>query len=154
MSKKFRVSAVMMLIVVALSLSLGGSAAPATYVHGIFSERALYVVDGLTGDQYPVRGNAIASWTEHPLQSGNQAFFNAIVHNAAGDRYEFRLVSLGNTTNDSIYGKFDIYKNYNLVAQVTGTAYGLSLPVGNYYKFYDSQQNWHVSGYITDRLDY
>ncbi len=154
MKRKFYVSAVMVLVVFAMALSLGGSAAPAPYVHGVFSERALYVVDGINGHQYQVRGNAIASWTEHPLQSGNQGFFNAIVQNSAGDRYEFRLVSLGSTTHDTIYGKFDIYKNFNLVAQVTGTVAGLSQPVGGVYKFYDSQYNWHVSGYITDRLDY
>ena len=40
-----------------------------------------------------------------------------------------------------------------------GKAYGLDLPVGQYFKLYvgDSQcQNWewHVSAYITNRLDY
>lgn len=154
MFRKLNASVIILTIVFAMALSLGGSAAPVGYVHGIFSERALQVVDGTTGVSHQVRGNAIASWTEHPLNSGNQAFFNAIVTNSAGDRYEFRLVSLGSTTNDTIFGKFDIYKNYTLVAQVAGTVAGLSQPVGNPYKFYDTSFTWHVSGYITDRLDY
>ncbi|MNG03035.1 hypothetical protein D3C84_860960 [compost metagenome] len=110
--------------------------------------------DGTTGSWLTATsGNAIASWTDNPLSSGNQGFFNAIVY-VGTTKYEFRLVSLASTTVDQIDGKFHIYKNNVLVAAVAGSVYGLSQPVGNYFKFYDSAFNWHVSGYITDRLDY
>jgi len=147
----------LMLLITALILgsSLSSSAAPTAYVHGIFSQQPLYVLDGTTGNWLTsTSGNAIASWTEDPLSSGNQAFFNAISE-VGSDRYEFRLVNLTTTNIDEIKGTFDIYKNYTLVASgIPGTVYGLSQPVGNYFKFYDDTFHWHVSGYITDRLDY
>jgi len=147
----------LMLLITAfiLGTSLSSSAAPTAYVHGIFSQQPLYVLDGTTGNWLTsTSGNAIASWTEDPLSSGNQAFFNAISE-VGSDRYEFRLVNLTTTNIDEIKGTFDIYKNYSLVASgIPGTVYGLSQPVGNYFKFYDDTFHWHVSGYITDRLDY
>jgi len=148
-------SLILVISVFFFGASFSGSAAPSTYVHGIFSEKPLYVLDGTTGNWLTATsGNAIASWTEHPLSSGNQAFFNAISE-VGSDRFEFRLVSLASTDVDEIKGKFDIYKNYTLVASgIPGTVYGLSQPVGNYYKFYDDTFSWHVSGYITSRLDY
>jgi hypothetical protein len=155
MKKRISMYTLLIGILLLLSLGLSASAAPSAYVHGIFSEKPLYVQDGITGKWLnATAGNAIASWTEQPLKSGNQAFYNAIVE-VGSDRYEFRLVSLGGTTNDEIKGKFDIYKNFTKVASgIPGTVYGLSQPVGSYYKFYDDTFKWHVSGYITDRLDY
>ena len=143
------------MVVFARGAALSSSAAPSAYVHGVFSEKPLYVLDGTTGSWLTsTSGNAIASWTEAPLSSGNQAFFNAVAE-VGSNRYEFRLVSLGSTNADEIYGKFDIYKNWTLVASgIPGTVYGLSQPVGSYFKFYDASSQWHVSGYITDRLDY
>jgi len=137
--------------------AFGSSAAPSTYVHGVFSEKPLLVLDGSNGQWLtPNSGNAIASWTENPLNSGNQAFFNAISV-VGSDRYEFRLVHMTSTTADEIQGTFDIYKNYALVVQgIAGHVYGLSQPAtgNNYYKFYDNAEKWGVSGYITSRLDY
>jgi len=144
-----------MFALLVMGISFSSSAAPSTYVHGIFSQTPLQVLDGTTGTWLTsTSGNAIASWTEAPLASGNQAFFNAISL-VGNNRYEFRLISLGSTTADQINGKFDIYKNYVKVASaIPGTVYGLSQPVGNIFKFYNSTNTWHVSGYITDRLDY
>lgn len=155
MKKRLVYSLVLVMAVFFFGISLSSSAAPSSYVHGIFSQKPLYVLDGTTGTWLTATsGNAIASWTEAPLSSGNQAFYNAIVE-AGSDRFEFRLVSLASTNVDEIKGKFDIYKNYALVASgIPGTVYGLSQPVGNYYKFYDDTSHWHVSGYITSRLDY
>ncbi|MGX4583194.1 hypothetical protein [Paenibacillus chitinolyticus] len=139
-----------------LSLTLlisGAAAAPVTSVHSIWSTKPIQVIDN--GTAYKAKaGNVIISWTNEPLSSGDSGFFNAIVQ-ANGSQYEFRLVSFGSSTNDEIVGKFDIYKNSTLVASsVAGTAYGLSQPVGNYFKFYDTTQQWHVSAYITSRFDY
>lgn len=155
MKKRLVSSLVLLVVVFVMGFSLSSSAAPSTYVHGVFSQKPLYVLDGTSGNWLTsTSGNAIASWTEAPLASGNQAFFNAISE-VGSDRYEFRLVSLGSTTTDQITGKFDIYKNnVKVVSATLGTVYGLSQPVGNYFKFYNSANTWHVSGYITDRLDY
>ncbi|MBP1999459.1 hypothetical protein J2Z69_000478 [Paenibacillus shirakamiensis] len=155
MKKRLAASLVLLFAIFLLGGNLSSSAAPTTYVHGIFSQKPLYVLDGTTGNWLTsTSGNAIASWTEVPLASGNQAFFNAIAE-VGSDRFEFRLVSLGSTTVDQIYGKYDIYKNNVKVASaIPGTVYGLNQPVGNYFKFYNSTNTWHVSGYITSRLDY
>ncbi|QJC54392.1 hypothetical protein HGI30_14630 [Paenibacillus albicereus] len=155
MKKRMVYSMVLLFSIFLMGITISSSAAPSTYVHGIFSQKPLYVLDGTTGNMLTATsGNAIASWTENPLASGNQAFFNAISE-VGPDRFEFRLVSLGSTTADQIFGKFDIYKNNVKVASaIPGTVYGLSQPVGSYFKFYSSTNTWHVSGYITDRLDY
>ncbi|GMK37885.1 hypothetical protein PCCS19_09390 [Paenibacillus sp. CCS19] len=154
MKKKLLAAFAILLLAVLMSFTVSGSAAPSPYVHGVFSTNPLYVKDGVTGSWLTATsGNAIASWTDDPLSSGNQGFFNAIVY-VGSVKYEFRLVSLTSTTTDTIDGTFDIYVNNSLTATVNGTVYGLSQPVGNYFKFYDSVYNWHVSAYITDRLDY
>lgn len=138
-----------------LSLTLmisGAAAAPVTSVHSVWSTKPIQVIDN--GTVYKAKaGNVIVSWTNQPLSSGDSGFFNAIVQ-ANGSQYEFRLVSFSSSTNDEITGKFDIYKNNILVTTVAGTAYGLSQPVGSYFKFYDTSQQWHVSAYITSRFDY
>jgi len=154
MRRKWLALIAVLMLVVTMSVAASSSAAPSTYVHGVFSTAPLYVQDGTTGSFLTASsGNAIASWTDNPLSSGNQGFFNAIVY-VGPTKYEFRLVSLGGTTPDQIDGKFHIYKNNVLVASVAGSVYGLSQPIGNVFKFYDSAYNWHVSGYITNRLDY
>ncbi|MFS0836533.1 hypothetical protein [Paenibacillus sp. 1P03SA] len=139
-----------------LSLTLmisGAAAAPVTSVHSIWSTKPIQVIDN--GTAYKAKaGNVIISWTNQPLSSGDSGFFNAIVQATNGIQYEFRLVSFSSSTNDEITGKFDIYKNNTLVTTVAGTAYGLSQPVGSYFKFYDTSQQWHVSAYITSRFDY
>ncbi|SEG56521.1 hypothetical protein [Paenibacillus sp. UNC499MF] len=138
-----------------LSLTLmisGAAAAQVTSVHSVWSTKPIQVIDN--GTVYKAKaGNVIVSWTNQPLSSGDSGFFNAIVQ-ANGSQYEFRLVSFSSSTNDEITGKFDIYKNNILVTTVAGTAYGLSQPVGSYFKFYDTSQQWHVSAYITSRFDY
>lgn len=70
------------------------------------------------------------------------------------------MVSISNSTADSVEGLWDIKKDGKLVATgIVGKLYGLNQTVGNYFKFYGgtTQNNnmiWHVSGYITYRLDY
>jgi|GEM_PF-847847 len=154
-AKKIVTAFILAAVVMMMSIGLSSSAAPSQYVHGVFSTTPLYVLDGTTGTWLTATsGNAIASWTEVPLASGNQGFFNAIV-NVGSDRYEFRLIHLTSTTVDQINGQYDIYKNYvKVAAAVPGTVYGLSQPIGNYFKFYNSTSTWHVSAYITNRLDY
>ncbi|WP_068775534.1 hypothetical protein [Paenibacillus sp. FJAT-26967] len=153
MRMKKWVLTMLMLTVLALSLSVGATAAPATSVHSIWSVKPIGIKDN--GTSYPAtKGNVIISWTNLPLNSGDSGFFNAKVY-ANNAEYEFRLVSFGSSTDDQIFGKFDIYKNSVLVASsIPGTAYGLSQPVNNYFKFYDTSQQWHVSAYITSRKDY
>ncbi|NEW09898.1 hypothetical protein GK047_28850 [Paenibacillus sp. SYP-B3998] len=154
MKFKKRILSVVLLVALVVGLTtFSATAAPTNYVHSIWSQTPLALEDN--GTWYtPTAGNAIISWTEVPLSSGNTGFFNAIV-DAGGNHYEFRLKTFTSSTASQINGTFDIYKNYTLVASsLTGSVYGLNQPVGNYFKFYDSSNLWHVSAYINNRKDY
>jgi hypothetical protein len=154
MNLKKRSFAVLILGMLALILSIGGAtAAPATYVHSVWSQVPFALEDN--GTWYtPTSGNAIVSWTDAALSTGNSGFFNAIVY-VGSNKYEFRLKTFTSSTVSQINGIFDIYKNSILVASsLTGSVYGLNQTVGNYFKFYDSSGLWHVASYINSRKDY
>ncbi len=130
---------------------------PVTNVHNVVSEKPLYVKDGLTGTWYDsVKGKCVISWQDNT----RYGFYNArlTVYDptaAANISYEFQLVSIANCSSDTIEGIFDIKKNGALVASgVTGKLYGLDQAVGNYFKFYSTGDVWHMSAYITSRVDY
>jgi hypothetical protein len=154
MNIKKRVFTVLILGMLTLILSIGGAtAAPATYVHSIWSQTPFMVEDNGTWFT-ATSGNSIISWTDNALSTGNSGFFNAIVYVGA-TKYEFRLKTFASSTVSQINGTFDIYKNSILVAaNLTGSVYGLNQAVGNYFKFYDSSSLWHVSAYINSRKDY
>lgn len=126
---------------------------PADYnIHVITSDKPLYFKNpSLSTNLDKVRGNLSISWNE----KSNQAFFNAKVKIAFGIEYEFRLIETKACSEDSIEGLFDIMKDGKAVASgITGKLYGLNQPVGEYFKFYSSDEQWHLSGYITYRMDY
>ncbi|MBN8467553.1 hypothetical protein JYJ95_13605 [Corallococcus exiguus] len=136
-------------IVAALFLSLPALAAPT--VHSIWSSRGFFVVDN-TGS-YPVTsGNAVVAWD----QSTNTAFVN--FHGiAGGNTYDFELVGSPAiaTSVDDISGIWNIRRNGAFICTgCSGTAYWLSQPVGNYFKFWDSTNVFHFSAYIDSRKDY
>lgn len=136
-------------VVAALFLSLPALAAPT--VHSIWSNRGFYVVDN-TGN-YPVTsGNAVVAWD----QSTNTAFVN--FHGIAGGfTYDFELVGSPaiSTSADDISGLWNIRRNGSFICTgCSGTAYSLSLPVGAYFKFWDSTNVFHFSAYIDARKDY
>lgn len=126
----------------------------------VWSQKPLYLTDATTGIHYGPgdwKGITTINW-KYKTRYG---FYETYAETATGDRFEFILVSISNSSDDYIEGLWDIYKNgTNVCLGCVGKAYGLDLPVGDYFKLYvgDSQcfstTEWHVSGYITNRLDY
>ena len=61
MKKRFAYALFLLMVVFAMGAALSSSAAPSAYVHGVFSEKPLYVLDGTTGSWLTsTSGNAIA----------------------------------------------------------------------------------------------
>lgn len=148
---------VMLLSLLALlTFSLSGAAAPASYVHSVWSEKHIKLHVPYETAYEVKEGKAIASWRHASIITDAdeaRAFYDAIVQ-ANGDRYEIRLVKTGSTTADEIFGLFNIYKNNVRVAQVEGVVRHLSNPVGERYAFESLDQSWYLAGYITDRMDF
>ncbi len=114
--------------------------------------------DGATGASYTafVSGNATFAWTQATVR----AFARAHVVVTPALNYDFTLVSITGSDNDIISGRWVIRRNGAVVCNnCIGRAYGLSQPVGNYFKIYVGtaaayDEKWHYSGYITDRFDF
>jgi hypothetical protein len=144
---------------VALLFSLFAASAQAKWlpVHSVWCEdRPILVRDGETGKTYtPDLGYSANSWQESTPQS-----FSHAVALAGGNQYEFRLITTSSNDVDSILGIWDVYKNGVLACNhCIGKAYGLSGAIGSYFKIYVGTplvyaENWHFSGYITNRFDY
>lgn len=138
----------------ALLLSLPALAAVPT--HSVWSQRPLSLVDPSLGGFSPTSGNMATVWNEK-TRNGHLHITAQANPNL---QYEFNLVSIGVSDGDSLNGLWDIYRNGTLVcAGCHGKAYGLSQPVGNYFKLYVGDNScyreaWHYSGYITNRLDF
>jgi hypothetical protein len=134
--------------------------ASAADVHSIIAQKPLYLVDGSTGASYNVlKGCATIAWKD----GTRDGFFNVKVQVAnvfIPLEYEFQLVAIGNCSATMIEGIFDVKRNGVLVASgIVGRVYGLDQPVGSYFKFYGGDSScfdtkWHVSAYITARVDY
>ncbi len=150
-----RLSLRLTLALLALALA---TPAVAQDVHSVWSDTPLAVRDGDTDTWLtPTAGNSASGWQE----GTPQAFVNAQAQ-AGGNSYEFRLVALGSSTGSEITGLWDVYRNGSLLcASCVGVAYGLdqAAGVGNYFKIYIGDplayaEDWHFSGYITNRSDY
>lgn len=126
--------------------------------HSVWSRKPLFVFDGDSGAKYKsfVKGSAAAAWTEGTIR----AYFRAVAIINPKLKYDFELVKVTSTNADMIEGLYDIKRNGVLVCDdCVGKAYGLSLPVGNYFKLYVGTpagyaEKWHYSGYITNRFDF
>ncbi len=140
-------------------LSLFTSAAWAKWfpVHSVWSDdRPIYVIDGDTGTLYtPTSGDSASSWQETTPQG-----FSHAVGVTSNGLYEFRLITVSANDSDSLTGLWDIYRNGTLACNhCVGKAYGLSGPIGGYFKIYVGTplayaEKWHFSAYITNRFDY
>lgn len=147
------------LMVAVLALGLSASAASAKWfpVHSVWSDnQPILIIDGNTGKQYqPSLGYSATSWQE----TTSQGFSHAVGLTSNG-LYEFRMLSTSSNNNDEILGLWDVYHNGVLVCgSCVGKVYGLSFPIGNYFKIYVGTplgyaERWHFSGYITNRFDY
>ncbi len=121
--------------------------------HTVISEKALYLTDpeiGSSNTENSVTGYSTISWTE----GTDKAFFKSKLK-ALNSIYEFELVAVKTSDSESIKGLFNIKRNGVLVAkEISGQLYGISQPVGSYFKFYSDDMHWHMSAYITKRLDF
>ena len=137
------------LVLAALFLSFPALAAVG--VHSIWSSAGQHVKDN--NATYPVTSaNAVVSWNEFT----RTAFLN--FHGfAGGNEYDFELVGspASTTTAYEITGLWNVRRNGALVcAGCTGTAYGLTAPTGQYFKFYTTGEVYGFSAYVTTRKDY
>ena len=130
--------------------------------HSVVSQKPYYLTDGLSGNSYQsLKGTITMNWTDDT----RYGFFNAVVkpytpHPLDPLEYEFVLVGISQSDNYGIKGSWDVYKNGAIVCEgCVGQAYGLNQPVGQYFKLYigDPECNdysWHLSGFVTYRIDY
>ncbi|MFZ5988002.1 MAG: protease inhibitor I42 family protein [Bacillota bacterium] len=123
-------------------------------VHTLMSDKALYLTDPTSGSMENAVGHTTISWSENT----NKAFFNSkitVIKENVKNTYEFELVDVKASDSYSIEGTFNIKKNGEPVANmIFGKLYGLDLPAGQYFKFYSDGEKWHMSAFITSRMDY
>ena len=127
--------------------------------HSVWSTKPLYVTDWNTHTHYDVfsSGNMATAWT----QGTRDAYFRAVAVINPNLKYDFRLVKVtAINTADEIDGLYDIRRNNVVVCHLcVGHAYLLSKPIGDYFKLYVGTpagyaEQWHYSGYITNRFDF
>jgi hypothetical protein len=122
------------------------------WYHQIISEKPLYLKDAGSDTWYDyVTGTVDIKWNNLiPIYNS----LNAQLQVSKDLTYEFTLVKTESCSSDSIIGTFNIKKNGVLVASnIRGQLYGLNQDIGQYFKFYSDDMNWHFSAYITDRVD-
>lgn len=136
--------------------------------HNIRSTTGLVVKDFQTGCSYGSFSifRASTSWTEPATFPAAGSFRGITKTIAAGacvaNKYEFVLLKTATTTADEITGTWDVIRNGSTVCSAcNGHAYGLSAPVGNYYKVYvddpatpGTTEDWLFSGFISSRFDF
>lgn len=120
-------------------------------VHSVWSNSAMEIKDP-TGWHTPLSANASLSWN----QSTGFAFVNAHATSTTGNVYDFQLVSVtASTTADQIVGTWNVTKNgIPLCTNCTGSAYGLTGGVGNYFKIYVNNETYGFIGYIASAYHY
>lgn len=125
------------------------TAVPLSKTHTIISEKALGIdIPGV--DFSDISGYTAISWTE----GSANAFFSSKI-TADKDVYELELLSVEKSNSYEIVGLFNIKKNGKLLAEgLKGRLYGLSNDEGDYFKFYSEGEKYHMSGYITKRIDF
>lgn len=121
-------------------------------VHSVWAQKPLALIINNVNIT-PTGLNSSFNWSE----SSQNGFANARATDASGNTYDFQLISItASNTVSQITGKWNVSKNgVNVCTACTGSAYGLNGAAGTYYKIYvGSTNNYHVSGYITNRYDY
>jgi len=156
--RKFILAALIMMVQVETA-----NAQTCPNTHSVWVQQLLYFKDGRSGVWYDaLAGKVTMNW-----KSGTPyAFFNAqltILTSPTRLNYTFQLVKTTGSTPEYIEGLWDIRENNKKVCKrCAGRAYGLDGVADgtHYFKLYtgtDSStygENWHVSGFITERLDY
>ncbi|PTL82694.1 hypothetical protein [Vitiosangium sp. GDMCC 1.1324] len=120
-------------------------------VHNVWSTSPFFIKDG-NNTYNATSGNSALSWNE----STGYAFANARATSSLGDVYEFQLVSTtATTTSYEIVGTWNVTKNGSpLCTNCTGSAYGLNMGVGSYFKIYVSGETYGLSAYVTSVFNY
>jgi inhibitor of cysteine peptidase len=128
--------------------------APSGTVHNVISDKPLYSWGPVDGDVRVIDGKCIISW----MEGTNNAVFKAkltVLKDIQKADYEYELVAAKTSDKESIIGVFNIRKDGVVIAkEIPGKVYGIGGPVGQYFKFYSEDTNWHLSAYITSRVDF
>jgi hypothetical protein len=157
---------------VLITLGIFSVSAMAQNTHSVWTNNnGLVIRDAQTGCYYTSLAafDMATSWTE-PSPPGYAAIAHfrgvskayATTPGCSDHYYEFTLIKTASTTNDDIFGAWNVYRDGVLMCNACkGTAYGLSQAagVGNYYKVYIDDpvfgpQTWLYSGYIDQRKDF
>jgi hypothetical protein len=126
--------------------------------HIVTSNTPLYVKDGISGTTYNTftGGGARLDWVEGgPARARVDAWATL----PGGQTYKFALMRATRVDADTIEGTYYITLDGRMVCnRCKGKAYGLSQPVGNYFKLYIGtprayEEKWLFSGKIDTRLD-
>lgn len=140
-------------------------------VHSVWSEKPLYLEDANTCTSYNTyKGNAVITWKESGCTPASISPWSHFFHAeqyvlpcpyCKPVKYEFILNKAKWSDAYTIAGSWIVLKNgVAMTKDCQGTAYGLDLAVGNYFKLYcqptdvDTKCPWHFSAYITNRYDY
>lgn len=140
-------------------------------VHSIWSKKPLYLQDADTCSWYTTNsGTAVVTWKETGCTPVSVApyshFFHAVQYVApcatcALVKYEFILNKVKWSDAYTIAGSWIVLKNgVAMTKDCQGAAYGLNLPVNDYFKLYCQPADvvtkceWHFSAYINARYDY
>lgn len=168
MKKQTIVTFFLMMLFGVFSISAMGQS-----THSIWTNDNGYVIrDGQTGCQYQSLAafDMATSWTEpgsspYPAIAHFRGVSKAYAYSAACNTdhfYEFTLVKTISTTDDEIFGYWDVFRDGNLECSACkGTAYGLNQAAGagNYYKVYVDDPvygayAWLYCGFIDVRKDF
>lgn len=138
------------LVVAALFLSFPALAAVG--VHSIWSSRGFFVKDSGVYYNTVTNANSVVSWNE--VTGTAFANFHGF---AAGNEYDFELIGSPASAPSAFEftGLWNIRRNGALICGgCSGTAYGLNLPVGQYFKFYTVGETFGFSAFVDSRKDY
>jgi inhibitor of cysteine peptidase len=127
---------------------------PSGMAHNVISEKPLYSWGPVDGDVKVLDGKCMISWMEGTYNAVFKAKLTVLKDKQKAD-YEYELVAVKTSDKESITGLFNIKKDGVVIAkQIYGKLYGLDGSVGDYFKFYSDDTKWHMSAYITSRLDF
>lgn len=122
-------------------------------IHTVISDEICAFTDPVNGGQ-AINGYTTISWSE----STQKAFFTAKISVDQSNIisvYEFELCEVSSIDDYSIKGLYNIKKNGKIVAEkIKGNLYCLDAPVKSYFKFYSEGEKWHMSAFVTNRIDF
>jgi hypothetical protein len=123
-------------------------------VHTVISQKPLALAGPSVNNEGNVKGNITISWTENTDKAFFQAKLSALEENKLVG-YEIELVAAKITDKDSIKGLFNVSRDGVVIAkEISAEVYGLTQPLGSYFKFYSAETQWYMRADITQRIDF